>query len=317
MYLNCNANCDKKGKVIKMKKILSVLLTVVMLFGVFAIVACAESTTIDVVELDFDIDIAGVNVYDYEDYIDILTEGLEFEDNYEDPGVFVYDADYESFYDDYVEGETYYMDIYLTPEEGYELGDIDTAYVNGYMHRAFVSSYYPYDDELEVYYVCISIEFIVGEELVDNCRIDYVDVAIDTDIAGFNASDYEEFVYIFTDGLEFEDNYGDPGVYVFDSNGEQFEGEFVAGETYCFYVYLSPLEGYSFADEIYGCVNGEDVETYISYWEPGEEYGDITVDFVALEYELTVTESVEVEELSILEQILRIIMYFFSLIFGI
>ena len=77
-------------------------------------------------------------------------------------------------------------------------------------------------------------------------------------------------------------------VYVYDSDDNDVYGEFVSGETYRVYLYLTPESGYKFANTVDGTVNGEEVETDVRYWEPGGEYGDVKVDFVELIFEITV-----------------------------
>ncbi len=135
------------------------------------------------------------------------------------------------------------------------------------------------------------IEISESDIIADSHKISKADVNVRTDIAGMNAYDYEDYIEILTKGLEFEDNYGDIAVYVYDSNDNDVYGEFVSGETYRIYLYLTPESGYKFANTVDGTVNGEEVETDVRYWEPGGEYGDIQVDFVEFIFDITVTES--------------------------
>ena len=303
----------------KTKKILSVLLSLVMMLGLFSVVASA-AVVVKEAEISIDTDIAGVDAEDYESYIDIYTTGLEFEDDYDGQAVFVYDSEYaDYFYGEFVEGETYYMNIYLTAKPGYTLGDIDTAVVNGLEFDAYVDYWNPYED-LEVWFVAFSVGFTVGEGIIEDSyggEIDVAEIDIYSDIAGLTAEDYYSYIDIYTEGLMFEDNYGDPAVYVYDSYGEEFYGEFVEGETYYFYVYLAPMDGYYLADDVTGYVNGEEVTTRVDYWEPGGEYGDVQVDFVEFEYAVTVTgETDVVEEVSFFEMILTFLRILFAFLFG-
>ena len=64
-------------------------------------------------EITVDSDLGGVNVDYYEDYIDIITDTLEFEDNYGDPAVFVYDEDFNSVTGKFETGKTYNFSVYL------------------------------------------------------------------------------------------------------------------------------------------------------------------------------------------------------------
>ncbi len=301
----------------KTKKILSVLLSLVMMLGLFSVVASA-AVVVNETEVSVDFDIAGIDAENYEEYIDIHTEGLDFEDDYDGQAVFVYDSEYEYFDGNFVEGETYYVDVYLTAKPGYVLGDIDTAVINGLDFEAYVDYWSPYDD-LDVYYVTFVFAITVGEGISYETAVEEINIAeigIYSDIAGVDAEDYYSYIDIYSDGLMFEDNYGDLGVYVYDSNGDSFYGEFVEGETYYFSVYLAPMEGYYLAYDVAGYVNGEEVDTRVDYWNPGGEYGDIQVDFVELEYSVTVTGEPEVEELSFFARILAFFRILFAILFG-
>ena len=134
------------------------------------------------------------------------------------------------------------------------------------------------------------VEISESDIIPDSNKISKADINVRTDIAGMSVNDYEDYIEILTEGLQFEDNYGDPGVCVKDSNEDFFEGEFVSGETYTFYVYLAPESGYKLANTVDGTVNGEETETVVGFWMPGGEYGDIKVDFVYLTFEITVTD---------------------------
>ena len=147
--------------------------------------------------------------------------------------------------------------------------------------------------------------------------INTAEIIIDTDIGSVDAGDYESYIEILTEGLEFEDNYNDPAVFVYDSEGNDFCGEFKVGETYCLSVYLSPETEYCLAKDVAGYVNGEEVDTRVSYWIPGEEYGFVRVDYVLLQYELTVTEEAEVEEPGFFARIIEFFRNLFAIIFGI
>ncbi len=169
--------------------------------------------------------------------------------------------------------------------------------------------------------VLLSLVMIFGIFSVVACAdsvvvIDSAEITIDTNVAGVDAEDYESYISILTEGLEFEDNYGDPAVFVVDEEGIDFDGKFAAGETYYFFIYLSPESGCVLADEVAGTVNGEEISTYIDSWEPGEEYGEITVDYVCLEYEITVEGEPEVEEINWFKIIINFILSFIELVFG-
>lgn len=273
-----------------MKKILSVALSLFMVFGVFSIFASAENVMVDTAEITIDTDIAGVSATDYESYITILTSGLEFEDNYGDPGVYIEDIYGGDFEGDFVEGETYTLNIFLSAKEGYELADYVDSSVNGQAVDSYVDYWYPESDA--VYFVRIDVEITIGEDLfvdadddADSDLIDEAEIEIGTDLAGYYVSDYDYYIDILTDNLEFEDNYGDPAVFVYDEYGNEFTGEFRSGETYTFYVFLSAKPGYELADSVDCYVNGESVDSYVDCWYPE---GDLEVEFVGFEFEVTV-----------------------------
>ncbi len=140
------------------------------------------------------------------------------------------------------------------------------------------------------YEISDEVEISASDLIPDSNKINKADINIRTDIAGMSVNDYEDYIEILTEGLEFEDNYGDPAVYVYDSEDNEIYDGFVSGETYRIYLYLTPESGYKFANTVEGTVNGEETETDVRYWEPGGEYGDVRVDFVELAFEITVTE---------------------------
>lgn len=140
------------------------------------------------------------------------------------------------------------------------------------------------------YEISDEVEISESDIIPDSHKISKADINVRTDIAGMSVYDYEDYIEILTEGLEFEDNYGDPAVYVYDSDDNDFYGEFVSGETYIIDLYLAPESGYKFANTVDGTINGEETETNIGYWKPGGEYGDIKVDFVELIFEITVAD---------------------------
>lgn len=120
-------------------------------------------------------------------------------------------------------------------------------------------------------------------------RIKNADINIRTDIAGMSVYEYRDYIEILSDNLEFEDNYGDAAVYVYDSNGNLYEGSFINGKTYTVSVFLSPDAGYKLSNSMTATVNGMTVNSYIGQWEPGGQYGDTVVEYVELVFEITVT----------------------------
>lgn len=112
------------------------------------------------------------------------------------------------------------------------------------------------------------VEISESDIIPDSHKISKADINVRTDIVGMNVNDYEDYIEILTEGLQFEDDYGDPAVYVYDSDDNEFHGEFVSGETYEVYLYLAPESGYKLANTVDGTVNGEEVLTGVDDWFP-------------------------------------------------
>lgn len=121
-------------------------------------------------------------------------------------------------------------------------------------------------------------------------RIKNADIKFRTDIAGMNVNEYGDMIKILSSNLELEDNYGDAAVYVYDETGKEYTGAFVNGKTYKIQVYLSPVAGYKLSSSIVGTVNDMVVSAYVDSWTPGGQYGNTVVDYVRLDFEITVTE---------------------------
>ena len=208
--------------------------------------------------------------------------------NYVDEGETIeFIADHDCYYCTYVDA---YNDSLEVPGLKAEIIDVDKANNEAQLEADEAGTYvclvtfdgcrYEVSDEVEI-----------GESNVDTTnKILEADINVRTDIAGLNVYDYEDYIEILTEGLQFEDDYGDPAVYVEDSDGEYFEGEFVSGETYTIYVYLSAESGYKLANTVDGTVNGEEVLTEVDGWVPGGIYGDVSVKYVEFEFEITVTD---------------------------
>ncbi len=274
----------------KAKKVLSVLLSLVMIFGVFSIVASAENTAIDEISFDFNIE-EGMKIGDYEEYVTFATGNVEFDDENGKNAVYVYLDGEEIGYDEAFEPDkTYKINVYLTPSEGYVYDtSVEYVTVNGESITNIAFDEYTADEKTVQYLYVGGIEVYV-ENFPSNGIIDTAEIAIDNDLAGIDTDDYESYITILTEGLEFEDNYGDPGVFVF-KGFEEYEGEFEEGETYTVRVCLSAKDEYDIADEVSGKVNGYDTEAYIYYWAPdGEIYGDLVVEYIEIEFIIIVGE---------------------------
>ncbi len=249
----------------KFKKALSVILSFVFVFGMFSFAASATEVIYDAsILMDFDIE--GLIATDYEEYIIINTAGLEFEDNYDDPAVYVYDSNDESFNGEFADGETYTFLVYLSALEGFELNDEMNAWLNGESVECYVDYWTP--DNTEVYYVEIEFEVTVGESVVVPGRVN--SLSIDVNIKdGTKVGDYTEYVEINTDGITYDDNNQYKCVFAYVDGSElTYDDYFRAGTVYELYLDFTYEDGYWFGTDFDSVtVNGEEVtDYYIGYY---------------------------------------------------
>ncbi len=118
--------------------------------------------------------------------------------------------------------------------------------------------------------------------------VDYAEIIIDTDIAGAEVDDYYDYITILSPELQFEDDYGDPAVFVRDINENPVD-EFEQGKTYYITVYLSCNDGYVFEEDAYfnALVNGISPDyCSIDYWQP-DGY-DVDVYYAEIEFYITI-----------------------------
>lgn len=272
---------------LKTKKILSVLFSLVMMFCTFSVAAFAESNTVSAISIDVDIE-AGMTPNDIAEYVTINSEGLEFDDDDSNTPVSVYFSDSGDWLSQEVAFENdiaYDIYFYFKVSEGYEFDDsIKYVTINGKK----TDNFYFYDSEDFRVITIYLYAFIINAEPYTDAMIEKAEITVDTNIAGTYINDYESYIDILTKELQFEDNYGDLAVYVYDENGDRVVKQFKSGETYTLYVYLAPKDGKVLADYVEGYINGEEISVYTNYWYPGEDYGDIKVDYVEFNFELTV-----------------------------
>ncbi len=277
---------------LKAKKILSVLLSFIMVFGVFSIAAFAESTLIREITVDIDIE-AGMTLADIGEFVIIKSDGLELDDddgsaamfvNYTEEEVSVEFTDEDVFENDVA----YTISLFLKPSAGYEFDDnIKYVTVNGRKTDNFSIDTYEGYNSVIIYAGIFLENFIINEEPYTKSYIEKAEIEFSTDIKGVSVDDYESYIKILTENLEFEDNYGDLAVYAYNSKGNEVT-KYKSGETYTVYVYLAANNGYKLSGYVEGFVNGEEVGTYVSGWWPDEEYGVGLVEYVELEYTFTV-----------------------------
>lgn len=249
----------------KFRKTLSLILSFVFVFGMFSFSASATEVIYEA-SITMDSDIAGFSVSDYEEYITINTHGLEFEDNYDDPAVYVYDSNGESFDGEFADGETYSFLVYMNALEGYELNDEINAWLNGESVNCSVDFWSP--DGVDVYYVEIEFEVTVGEPVVVPDRVN--SLSIDVNIKdGTRVGDYTEYIEINTDGVTYDDNNQYKCVFAYIDGSElTYDDYFRAGTVYELYLEFTPEDGYWFGTNFDSVtVNGEEVtDYYVAYY---------------------------------------------------
>lgn len=284
---------------LKTQKILSVLMSLIMIFGTFSLAAFAENSVISDVSIDLDID-AGMFTDDIGEFLTINTEGLVPDADEGSSPITVYfadDSDYLNHDEPFENDVLYDVYIYLRPVEGYEF-DASMKYVtvDGIKTEEFYLGDSD-DDGINDYIAIYLYEYKINAAPVTEEYVEKAEVNVDFDIGGLKVKNYNKFIEILTESLEFEDNYGDLALYVYDENYDYFEGRFEVGETYHFSLYLAPKNGYVLPGYVEGYVNGEEVDSYVDYWMPDEE---TVVDYVGLEFDVTVEEA---REMSIFERI--------------
>lgn len=284
---------------LKTKKILSVLLSIIMAFGTFSLAAFAENSVISDVSIDVDID-AGMLIGDIDEFLTINTEGLVPNDDNGSSPITVYFANHSNYinHDEPFENDVHYdVHIYLRPVEGYEF-DTSMKYVtvDGVKTEEFYIAD-PDEDGINDYIAIYLYDYVINAAPVTGEYVEKAEVTVDLNIGGLKDKNYNKFIEILTESLEFEDNYNDPAIYVYDENYDYFYGRFEVGETYHVSLYLTPKNGYVLPGYVEGYVNGEEVETYVDYWMPDDE---TVVNYVGLEFDITVEGE---REMSIFERI--------------
>ncbi|MBO5410586.1 MAG: hypothetical protein J6A60_04945 [Clostridia bacterium] len=298
-----------------MKKILSVILSLLIVCGVFSVNAFAAVETatdapspmITGIDLTIDFNIGGKKVDDYKNYITINTAGLEFEESDETSAVLASRLYSQTTDENYFEGEIYGMGIYLTTADGYyfPIGEEVTATVNGTEVLCETGTYFA-DEETEIPYAYILVTAIIGKngKIVEGKTDKLIrEISIDVEpVAGMTVGEWKDFVTLNTDNIRFNDIEGLKGVYVYNADYVSLPDYyvFVAGEEYIIEVEVVADAGYCFPfaglDKL--IINGEESEDYsiYTYTEDGVEF----IEFVA-----AVTVSVPEGENSVFDHIIN------------
>lgn len=279
-----------------MKKIVSVIMSLVLALSVFGISAYAGvetatdapvSSEISEINLSADFDIGGTDVIDVEEYLTIETDGVEFVKT--GIAAMANKLYSQTFEETFFEGEVYAIGIYLDLEEGYTFEDVEnvTAYVNGTKVYCEAYTYYSETKNAEVYTCSIIMAAAIGPEgrIVEGKNENLIR-EIDLDVApvaGMTAGEWENYVTINTENVSFNDGEGFKGAFVYKASDliplpENYV--FEAGEEYIVEVQLVADDGYCFPylglDGV--TVNGEETEGIIvSYTLDGTTYTDVAV----------------------------------------
>ncbi len=325
----------------KLTKLMSVLLSLVLTLSVFALSASAADVEyVDYAEILIDTDIAGVNVEDYYDYITILSPELQFEDDYDEPAVYVENLDDEYVEGEFEEGETYLISVFLSCNNGYDFyenenGETDFyALVNGvepdYCQVDWWNPYSDLDDEtaaagIVVYYVELVFYITVGEDFGYEV-IDRIDIDIDIQ-PGTIIGDYYDYITINSDNLYYDDEFGYQTVYAcydYDNNNDiDLDAAYEAGTIYDIDLYFGAGEGYYISDYAEVYINGELFDGYYNAAFDYDSDGEFEYSYLNIElYDYLVEESEE--ELTFWQKIVNFftnifdsIANFFGSIFGI
>jgi len=247
------------------------------------------STTIggEINEIALGLDVYGeFSTDNYYSYVKFLSPGVDFMFSTKDV-VLVYDEDGNLATGKFVAGKDYTFKIFLSPKNNCNFSkndedefELESVTVNGKDAAYSVSSY-----ETNDYYEYIVIEATVTAEKANILKD--INIDISNDLADVYVEDWESYVTINTEGLEFDDDNGDPAVFAYDMFDFRVE-QYLPGETYYLYIYFTPEEGYVFP-EYYEfdsvTVNGIDYREVNDFGiytgEDGKDICFIGIEFVA------------------------------------
>lgn len=232
-------------------------------------------------EIDITVEPAvGYLIDDYYRYVKINSIGVEFEEKL-DNGVNVTDYYGGNPFNYFVE-EEYIIEICLTPARNCEFtkdddGNIqfDNVKVNG---EDVEYTTHIENDRGYIEYIIIKLTVTPAEKAV----INVIELTIEEDLKGYNVEDYNEYITIETQGVNF-DTYDMYAVCAYNSDYEDvytFEG----GDYYWLVMNFITEDGYIFdPDGVVITINGVEYN-YVSYYVYETEDG-VTVEFVSTPYE--------------------------------
>ena len=321
-----NAIIVKKngGKTMKIKKLISLILAVLMIAAVpvssFAEEADPENITGAKVYIDTD-KLVGKTKDEFVQLLSTDTPGIEIDK--ENILITKMNGNFSET-DKYEYSVNYYAQIHLYPQEGYKLSESmtelrDAVTVEG--RRILV----PYDENSKAPIVSVHYATPVYDEHITvsfSFRatgpvnvVETIDITFDNEIDGKTPADFKDFVSVNTEGVKMgsEKFWATDGYPEWPSsrNAEIYE----AGKTYYSAIYIYPEEGYAFPCSAAFTVNGQKTYEGDSVYVLKTEYETVTdttkesCKYVKILLEYQVAESVK--ELTFFEKIGQAISNFF------
>ena len=280
---------NKGEKIMKKFKVgLSLLMSLVMLFSVFSFGAfAATNTEIDTIALDFNAK-PGDSFEDWADQLSINTEGITVSTALEEYGVMVI-GENSLLSGTYEMGETYYIIIYLEPEQGYSFPEnvdgFESVTVNG------EEAYEVIMESVDLITISVAVTAVV-HELVIGGTIENVDASLNV-YGDMLVGDWYRYLKVNSQGVEALDSESIDAVRAYDKDGNPVIGEFVTGEEYTLEVFLSAKKNCEFKKNDAGEVsldsaklNGND----ITYTAGTYQYEGTKYEYLKLETTVTAKE---------------------------
>lgn len=238
------------------KRVLSLILTVVMLLGAMPFCASAESAQINEISFEFDSQSAvGKKFSEYAEFVTLLSPNMHFETNPVYSSLIFFDAvTGDQVIDKIVEGKEYGVCLKIYPEDGYSFSYDCQIAING--KKLIQYSQYELTFEENTDAITIMFGIIAGKEL-EFKKIDSVSLGFDSvACAGKTPNDYIDLVTLNSENLSFVDYKADVNgngsneklqvLNVYKSDGTALApGEVMqAGTEYKAYIYLMADFGY-------------------------------------------------------------------------
>ncbi|MBR4051302.1 MAG: hypothetical protein IKK09_12460 [Clostridia bacterium] len=221
---------------------------------------------------------ASLNVYgdmavaDWYRYLKVNSQGVEALDSDID-AVRAYDKNGNPVIGEFVTGEEYSLEVYLSAKKNCEFkkndaGEValDSAKLNG-NDAAYTVGTYQYEGTQYEY-----LKFETTVTAKEPKYITSVDITVSENLEGMPVAQWKDYVTINTPGLKFLDDYA--SVEVYDYFGNFVYDSFEEGDIYNIFVYITPEEGYFFPhherlEDVK--INGKQLdETEVFYYENNE-----------------------------------------------